>query len=265
MYIAIEEEYLGWRGMHLHRTNPGPGSRKSPSSCTQTPPGAETQVDRGDLPRPALACPTPGPSAQACGRRPGARGAGRGRRLGGAGAGWWTGEVASVRSGGAVWRDAEAPSWSPAALNARAARGAHGGALRAHPPLGGRRRGAGAAAASGRLGPAAVGRARQRYEAAGGRGRGRPPRARHRRAAAGLRGRVDLHELIHRAGPVPRLRLRCDPCARAARRSLPQFTLTFPSGAGGQGPVKSHSLASPRVSPSSGNQTLRETSPKTVT
>lgn len=151
----------------------------------------------------------------------------------------------------AVWRDAGVPVRSPAALSARAALGHHGGGLRAHPPLGGRGRGAGAAAASRRLGPAAEGRARERREAAGGRGRGCPPRARHRRAAGGVRGRVDLRELVHRAGPDPQYGLRCDPCARATRPSLPQFPLTFPPCGRRMGTTKISLCRLPkRISPS---------------
>lgn len=165
----------------------------------------------------------------------------------------------------AVWRDAEAQAWSPAAVITRATRGYHGGGLQAHPPLGGRRRGARAAAASGRLGPATEGRARERHEAAGGRGRGRPPRARHRRAVTSVRGRVDLREFVHRAGPDPLRGLRCDPCARAARPSRPQFTLTFPSVAGGIVTTKGSLFRLPKRVSQGGNQTLRETSLKSVT
>lgn len=240
-------------GMLLGGNDAGPASAVGATAAAyNTSRGggwAEIQVARRDPPRPAPPSLAPPPALLR--RRvagvPGLEGRG--------GAGGWAGRA---RAGGlvrwrrgrpaaAVWRDAEAPARrSPAALSARAARRGHGGGLPAPPPLGGRGRGAGAAAASGRLGPAAEGRARERHETAGGRGRGRPPRARHRQAAAGGRGRVDLHELIHRAGPDPHLGLRCDPCARAARPSLPRFTPTLPSVAGGPGPLKSHSVGSPQ-------------------
>lgn len=253
MYIVIREDYLGWKGCTSRGNDAGPGFLLDPQQWLAML--WELKHRWPSLPYPAPPRPAPPslapPPVLLRRRKEGVPGL---ERRGVAGGWAWPARASGLvrwrrwEQSPAVWRDAGVPVRSPAALSAGAAPGHHGGGLRAHPPLGGRGRGAGAAAASRCLGPAAEGRARERRENAGGRGRGCPPRARYRRAAGGVRGRVDLRELVHRAGSDPHYELRCDPCARATRPSLPQFPLTFPSVAGERGPLKSHSVGFPKES-----------------